>query len=803
MVNRSVARVVGVGFAAAVVAAVAALPLGAQGPGVTAGVRPAKVRVGGTFVVTVRVTGASRPDAVEILEAPGGTVEGVRDRASWSVGPAGAVAVVETDFVLRATAAGRVSPERAVAVFGTDSVWVDVPRVQAEAAAVLPEPESAPRRADDRDVPVQDRAVPPPGSGRTGNRPYPLVGYPPYGSPGVAVPYGVPPGGAVPPGGQPSAGAGYPQGTPYPPGSAYPQGYPYPGGASPWGNPYGPSGWGVASPGRGWMTQADGDPAWPELIPRLERYATTTQDDNGFVSLQAGVTPERVFEGQQVTLVATASFLPEALARISAPELFPPTARDAWSVDVPYAPPVPAASGGRVGEAHTLMRAFFPVNAGTFQVEPVRLRFGLGAGGASHVPPEELATAPVTVEVIPVPRQRAPPGWSGAVGRFRVAAWVEPNVVAWGEAAYLTVEVSGAGNVQALPRPDPGPVWGGELRPVGERAMVEVRDGVVGGVKTFTWLVVPLEAAPVRIGPVIYSFFDPWVGGFGQVASEEVILDARPIGDAAHAPGGGSGATARAGLSWTPPWVGGEGPTARSGAEGGPAPPLRAGAQAAGGGPARGARAAPPPSSATARGEADARDALLALAADRDDPSGWLRLAAAFGTARPGEGWREWALLAGVRRAPRDASLRAALAAAGGAAPAGVPFLPLTSAEARRAGIALGGAGGAALLLGLVGGAAARRVSAPVGAFLLLGAALSAAPWLAPSVREAAVVVEGPVRLRPDPAWAADPGREIAPGTPVTVRGEHGAWVQIALRGGESGWVEAFHVVPPEPGLAR
>jgi hypothetical protein len=53
---------------------------------------------------------------------------------------------------------------------------------------------------------------------------------------------------------------------------------------------------------------------------------------------------------------------------------------------------------------------------------------------------------------------------------------------------------------------------------------VEVRDGVVGGVRTFTWLLVPTEPGPLRVGPVLFSYFDPYLGDFAQTASEELIL---------------------------------------------------------------------------------------------------------------------------------------------------------------------------------------------------------------------------------------------------------------------------------------
>jgi hypothetical protein len=88
----------------------------------------------------------------------------------------------------------------------------------------------------------------------------------------------------------------------------------------------------------------------------------------------------------------------------------------------------------------------------------------------------------------------------------------------------LTVRILGAGNVQGLPQPELGLFPEIELAPFSDWALPEVQDGVVGGVKTFNWLVVPKMAGTVRMGPVLYPYFDPYVGGFGLAESSELEL---------------------------------------------------------------------------------------------------------------------------------------------------------------------------------------------------------------------------------------------------------------------------------------
>ncbi|NJD20123.1 MAG: protein BatD, partial [Gemmatimonadetes bacterium] len=439
-------------------ASVAAPTAPQSAPRLVVGARPTRVRGGDTFVLTARMTGAPVPEALDVEGLEGAELVDVKDRTSASLGRSGADVVLERDFVLRALRAGSVAPSGVYAAWGPDTLRAPAPEVTAVGSAVAwARPGGVPRRERD-DPPVRDEGRPPLPTGRDADRERAPQGlYPPYG--------------AVVPTGQVGGWPATPMGPAFPGGGGNPYG-PF--------TPYGPSGWGVAPSGQGWAPTAASDPWWPEMIPRLERYQTSAAGPGGLVRLEAGLAPDRVYVGQQLTLVATATFAPGAQARLgSAPEFIPPSAGGAWVTEIPYAPPTPTAAGGQLGEAHTFMRAFFPVEAGRLMVAPARLRYGLGTGGSAARPQEVLSTEALSVEVMPVPAGEAPPGWSGAVGRYRVAAWVQPTSVAWGEAALLTVDIAGAGNVRDLPRPDPGTVWGAELRPTGERAWVEVRDGVV------------------------------------------------------------------------------------------------------------------------------------------------------------------------------------------------------------------------------------------------------------------------------------------------------------------------------------
>jgi hypothetical protein len=281
--------------------------------------------------------------------------------------------------------------------------------------------------------------------------------------------------------------------------------------------------------GGGWAETATGDPWWPEIVPELFEFSAWKETADGSASLAGAVTPVRAYVGQQVSYIATAAMEPGAFLGFEAdPEYLPPAPSEFWAVDIPD-PLVatPSASGGGVAQSYTFRRALFPLQAGEYLIPPGQVLLPT----AATQPPaaigwDTLTADPMAVTVLPVP---APPdqlpGYAGAVGRYRLEAGATPLRLAVGETALLVVRVLGVGNVNILPPPEIPPIYGAEMAPGVDFATVEVRDGVVGGVRTFTWMVVPTEPGPIRIGPIIFSYFDPYVGDFGQVVYEELTLE--------------------------------------------------------------------------------------------------------------------------------------------------------------------------------------------------------------------------------------------------------------------------------------
>ncbi|MFQ5537741.1 MAG: SH3 domain-containing protein [Gemmatimonadota bacterium] len=507
------------------------------------------------------------------------------------------------------------------------------------------------------------------------------------------------------------------------------------------------------------------------MVPELLQYQSSVDDPRGLARLEAGLTPQRAFVGQQVTLFATATFPPEAGYELTAgPEFIPPGASDAWTVDIPYSPPLPAAVQGRVEEAHTFLRAYFPLAPGLLSVDPPRLTYATQSG---FPPPlDTLAGAPLVAQVDPVPVAEAPPDWDGAVGRYQISVSVTPTELGWGESALLVIELTGAGYVPDLPPPRIPPLFGGGVRPLTQNAWIEVRDGVIGGVKRFSWLVVPVEAGPMRIEPVAYTYFDPYLGSFVQVATAEMEVMVHEAGVPPVA---------------QPPDPGGEGEPPHLAT---PPPPLPDSTVAQD--PAF--PHMPDAGRILSRVSPEAEVVRLEskLRAHPSDAGLWKDLGDLLEEARPGEGWGPWAWRSGLMRRPGDAELRRRVwSSTRWRGEPGLPILPIPAWYAW----VLGGvaSGGGLAFLFLRGWGRGRRWAGL--ALLASVAGLTPLPFLL-KPGGAGVVIGRPVAGHVLPDLLSDSVTVLDVGTPVAFRERWGDWIRVRPGGGGEAWVPSSRLQP-------
>jgi hypothetical protein len=184
---------------------------------------------------------------------------------------------------------------------------------------------------------------------------------------------------------------------------------------------------------------------------------------------------------------------------------------------------------GRSVETQTYRRAYFPLSPGVIQVPPAHLHYELRRGFLQPPETRRVSSDSVRLVVRPLPETGRPPSFNGAVGRFQMLATVAPARVAVGEAALLTVQLTGVGNVRALPEPRLPQLEHVEVFDPTQSANVSVNADVVGGTMRFQWMIVPVRARTVVIPPVEYSYFDPELRSYITLRSDSLTLEAVPL----------------------------------------------------------------------------------------------------------------------------------------------------------------------------------------------------------------------------------------------------------------------------------
>jgi TolA-binding protein len=258
----------------------------------------------------------------------------------------------------------------------------------------------------------------------------------------------------------------------------------------------------------------------------------TTSD----VRLRAWLEPDTAFVGQQVLLHAEALFPQDLRLRQTRPASYDaPTPPDFWIQDLPESLALGLRSiNGEVYETQTFRRAYFPLAAGTHDFDPARLVYEVRRGFLYAPETRELASDSLRLVVLPLPTENRPSSFTGAVGRFTVEATLQPTEVAVGDATTLTFEISGAGNIKALPAPHLPPVPAVELYPPSEDARVETVEDEIQGVKQFSWVLIPEQAGPITLPAIEYGFFDAESGSFATARTDPISLAVLPASRTFH-----------------------------------------------------------------------------------------------------------------------------------------------------------------------------------------------------------------------------------------------------------------------------
>jgi hypothetical protein len=227
------------------------------------------------------------------------------------------------------------------------------------------------------------------------------------------------------------------------------------------------------------------------------------------------------------------------VALIDDPSLTAPPIQGFWKEDIPSRRIFDEVVDGETYRVTELVFALFPTTPGKLTIGEavleclVRVRrdnrdpFSMFGGGVFDGKRVVLRSDPVTVNVKRLPPD-APPGFTGAVGDFVLAAEVDKTELNQDEPVTVRIEVSGNGNLKtigdlALPElPD------FRSYPQADSREVTTDGFVLGGRYRREFVLVPLSAGEKTVPPIELVTFSPRAGVYRVLETPPMTLRVTP-----------------------------------------------------------------------------------------------------------------------------------------------------------------------------------------------------------------------------------------------------------------------------------
>jgi hypothetical protein len=324
---------------------------------------------------------------------------------------------------------------------------------------------------------------------------------------------------------------------------------------------------GSVAPGR---TRSGRQPA--QLDPFGEFFGRRQPTRAAVVELRQIVDRRQVVLGEPVTVVVVLDTTSGGVDGFEWVE--PPTYPGWWTqrVDPPQriSSEVVEVDGVRFNRFEVARHVLVPLKAGEMVLPEVAARIGLRTNSLFS-PQQVLERKTGETRVAVAPRPRAPEGFSGAVGDLQYSASLDPEAIAFGDSAVLTIELSGNGNLPLVEAPAIWPTCEEcESYPPEEESRVTVDERGIHGSRVWRTTLVPRSWGAIDLAPVILAVFDPASGQYRRQALGPLKLEVEPpemtptptataatdpAGDRADSPSQPAGGPATGPPSWV--WIAG------------------------------------------------------------------------------------------------------------------------------------------------------------------------------------------------------------------------------------------------------
>lgn len=136
-----------------------------------------------------------------------------------------------------------------------------------------------------------------------------------------------------------------------------------------------------------------------------------------------------------------------------------------------------------------------------------------------------IRSEPITVNVKPLPQEGKTEDFSGGVGRYSITATTDKREAQVNEAITLTVKISGQGNIKSIPAPNLPDLPDFRVEEASSDFNTNNPDGILGGSKTFEFILIPRLAGLQTIEPITLNYFDPAKKKYVTASTSEITLN--------------------------------------------------------------------------------------------------------------------------------------------------------------------------------------------------------------------------------------------------------------------------------------
>ncbi|MCS6883870.1 MAG: BatD family protein [Acidobacteriota bacterium] len=255
----------------------------------------------------------------------------------------------------------------------------------------------------------------------------------------------------------------------------------------------------------------------PEMKPSID------------VRLSAEIDKRRVYVGERITYSIRITHNSTQVREIKLLKM--PQFANFWNEEVELdrhvSPPKQVKIAGSDYISQSIPRFWlYPAVSGTLTIPA--LTYSMLADGKSFT----IKTAPLSVEVLPLPESGRPSSFRGAVGRYTMRVSLADSVGRVGVPLRLAVEIeTESGNIDALTPPSMPEISGAKVYGLTRvKRVQQSRYGAADRLARWEAEIVPTSAGMLSVPEIEFSYFEPEVKAYKTIRSTPLSIEIAPAG---------------------------------------------------------------------------------------------------------------------------------------------------------------------------------------------------------------------------------------------------------------------------------